>query len=295
MFAKHRKIKESRWSGSVEDAFFRAEVFDRNRILKQPEYEASGRSGKGSYYVLAADIGRKECETAIIVFKCTPQPQGPSLKTIVNIYTLYDMHFEEQAIQIKKLFYKYKARRVVIDANGIGMAIMDDMVKSQIDPDTGDIYPDFGVYNDKDNEYRKYQTTACEFDAIYAIKANAPINTEAHSIVKSWLTSGKIKFLIDERTAKAKLLGTVKGQNMKPEERAEYLKPFTYTSILREEMCNLRQENDGANIILKQANRGIGKDKFSALEYGLYYLKEEEDNENKKRKKFNAKDWMLMN
>lgn len=57
--------------------------------------------------------------------------------------------------------------------------------------------------------------------------------------------------LIDERAAKAKLLGTKVGQNMKPEERAEYLKPFTLTSILREELMNLREENEGVNIILK--------------------------------------------
>ena len=53
---------------------------------------------------------------------------------------------------------------------------------------------------------------------------------------------------------------------------------------------NLREENEGVNIILKQANRGIRKDKFSAFEYGLYYIKFEEENK-KRRKKFNAKDW----
>jgi hypothetical protein len=31
---------------------------------------------------------------------------------------------------IKKLFYKYKARRVVIDGNGIGGGLIDDMVIS---------------------------------------------------------------------------------------------------------------------------------------------------------------------
>ena len=77
---------------------------------------------------------------------------------------------------------------------------------------------------------------------------------------------------------------------MSPEERAEYLKPFTLTSILKEEMMNLREENEGVNIILKQANRGIKKDKFSAFEYGLYYTKLEEDKK-KKRKKFKASDW----
>lgn len=81
---------------------------------------------------------------------------------------------------------------------------------------------------------------------------------------------------------------------MRPEERAEYLKPYTLTSILREEMLNLREENEGTNIILKQANKGIKKDKFSALEYGLYYIKQEEDDK-KKKKKFNAKEWILFN
>ena len=81
---------------------------------------------------------------------------------------------------------------------------------------------------------------------------------------------------------------------MTPEQRADYLNPFTLTSILREEMLNLREENEGVNIILKQANRSIAKDKFSSLEYGLYYIKLEEDKK-KKKKKFNAKDWVFMN
>ena len=37
---------------------------------------------------------------------------------------------------------------------------------------------------------------------------------------------------------------------MKPEERAEYLKPFTLTSILKEEMMNLREENEGVKILI---------------------------------------------
>ena len=57
---------------------------------------------------------------------------------------------------------------------------------------------------------------------------------------------------------------------------------------------NLREENEGTNIILKQANKGIKKDKFSAFEYGLLYIQNEEDNK-KRRKKFNASEWMFLN
>ncbi len=63
---------ESRWSGSVEDAFFNGEVFDRNRILRQPEYESSGRSSKSTFYVISVDVGRKGCDSVICVIKVNP-------------------------------------------------------------------------------------------------------------------------------------------------------------------------------------------------------------------------------
>lgn len=285
---------ESKWTGTVAGAFFNGEVFDRSRKLLKPEYEASGRSSNSSYYILSVDVGRKGCESVVTVFKVIPQSMGAAHKSLVNIYGFSDDHFEDQAIKIKSLFYKYNARRVVIDANGLGIGLIDFMVKSQTDPKTGDVYPDFGVYNDDELYYKKFRTADTEMDAMYLIKANAPINTEAHANAQSQISSGKVQFLIDERIAKTKLLGTAKGKKMTLEERAEYLKPFTLTSILKEQMLNLREENEGINIILKPANKSIPKDKFSSFEYGLYYIKQEEEMK-KRPKKFNAKDWVFMN
>lgn len=285
---------ESEWSGSVEDAFFRAEIFDKNRVLNQPEYEYSCRSTKTAFYVISADVGRKECDTVACVFKVTPQATGAAIKTLVNIYVLHSEHFEDQAVFLKKLFYKYKAKILIIDGNGLGVGLVDFMVKSQVDPETGEFYPDFGVDNDEDGKYKKYKTVNTEHNAMYIMIANAGINTEAHANVQMQMSSGKIKFLIDERVAKAKLMATKRGSEMTPEERAEYLKPFTLTSILKEEMMNLREENEGVNIILKQANRAIRKDKFSALEYGLYWIKQWEDSKKSKRR-LSMKDFMFMN
>ena len=274
---------ESEWSGDAENAFFSAEKFDKYRVLLQPEYEYSGRSNASAYYVLGVDVGRKGCTTEVCVFKVTPQAQGTSLKTLVNLYTWDEEHFEDQAINIKRLYYKYKARKIAIDANGLGIGLIDFMVKSQIDPETGELLPDFGVDNDDEGFYKQFKTGETELDAMFLIKANAPINTEAHSYVQTQLSSGKIKFLIDENQAKVKLMSTKKGQAMDNDKRAEYLKPFTLTTILREQMLNLVEENEGVNIILKQSSKGIKKDKFSAFEYGLYYIKQEEDRKKKRK------------
>jgi hypothetical protein len=54
----------------------------------------------------------------------------------------------------------------------------------------------------------------------------------------------------------------------------------------------LVEENEGVNILLKQSNRSIKKDKFSAFVYGLYYIKKEEEKK-RKRKRFNISDMMF--
>ena len=280
---------ESEWSGDAENAFFSAEKFDKHRVLLQPEYEFSGRSSKSAYYVLGIDVGRLNCTTEVCVFKITPQVQGAALKTLVNIYTFDAEDFEVQAINIKRLYYKYKARICSIDANGLGVGLIDFMTKVQIDPESGDELPPFGVEGgtseDILEQYKKIKGPGVEENALYLIKANAPINTDAHTYVQTQLSSGKIKFLIDEAQAKVKLMSTKVGQNMDNDKRADYLKPFTLTTILREQMLNLVEENEGVNIILKQSNKGIKKDKFSAFEYGLYYVKQEEDRKKKRRSK----------
>ena len=243
---------------------------------------------------MGIDVGRIGCTSEVMVIKVTPQVQGAAIKTLVNLYSYEAEHFEDQAIHIKKLFFKYKARTCAIDANGLGIGLVDFMVKTQIDPETGDTLPPFGVENDDDGLYKKFKTDETIKDAMFLIKANAPINTEAHAYIQTQLSSGKIKFLIDEREAKIKLMSTKIGQEMSPDERAEKLMPFTLTTVLKEQMMNLVEDNEGVNIILKQNNRGIKKDKFSAFEYGLYYVKLDEERK-RKRRSHNIADFMFMN
>ena len=276
---------ESEWSGDAENAYFSAERFDKHRQLLQPEYEFSNRSAKNAYYVISVDVGRKGCTSEVCVFKVTPQVQGTSLKSLVMLYSYEDEHFENQAIYLKRLFYKYKARTLVLDANGLGIGLVDYMVKAQMDPESGEVLPDFGVINDDEGFYKKFRTGNTELDAMYLVKANAPINTEAYVYCQSQMNSGKIKFLIDEQQARVKLMSTKVGQNMSQDKRNEYLQPFRMTSILRQQMLNLVESNEGVNIILKQSSKGIRKDKFSAFIYGLYYIKLQQDRKKKKGKR----------
>lgn len=127
---------------------------------------------------------------------------------------------------------------------------------------------------------------------MYIMKANTPLNSEMYAYCQTELRNGRLKFLIDDNVAKNKLLAQEQGKKMSPVQRAEYLKPFIETTMLKSQMTNLIQETENVNIILKQSSRKIKKDKVSALIYGLYYCKMQEGSR-KKRKSRDLSKMML--
>lgn len=287
------------WAGDAENAYYSSEAFDKCRVLQLPEWEYSERSTKTSYYVLGVDVGRLGCTSEVAVIKVVPQINGPSLKSLVNFYSMEAKDFEEQSIKLKQLYYKYRARTIAIDANGVGAGLVDFLTKTQIDPETNEELPPFGVeggnHDDAAAPYKNVKGDGVIRDALYLIKANLPFNSEAHTYLQAQIVNRKIKFLIDEREAKMKLMDTKRGQHMKEEDRIGRIQPYVLTSILKEQMMNLKEDSEqGAlNTRLKQISKKIPKDRFSALEYGLYYVKLQEDN--KKRKRINMAKLSLFN
>ena len=73
---------------------------------------------------------------------------------------------------------------------------------------------------------------------------------------------------------------------MKTEDRIKRLMPHELTTKLFEEMSNLRLRKSGLDIVLEQINARFPKDKYSALAYGLWRIKElEEESYQRKRRR----------
>lgn len=166
---------------------------------------------------------------------------------------------------------------------GIGLA--DEMIKEQYD-EFGEYYPPYGFTND-DNYLLIQPKDAVKI--LYGIKANGPLNSKIHSNAYSRLQSGLVKFLISEQEAKTHLMATQKGQKMTVMQRIERLMPHEMTSKLFEEMANLRLKRTGnsTDIVLEQINSRYPKDKYSSFAYGLWRIKEiEEESAKRKRRRF---------
>lgn len=284
---------ESVWAGTSEEAFFNGDNFDKYRELNDPEFSSSGRGNGKHYYVFGVDVGRNGCQTVITVWKVNPQKNGVGIKSLVNIITYDSEHFELQALEIKRQYLKYYPKYIAIDGNGVGFGLVDFLTIPSTDRESGEEYPAFGVANDEKRIYSKIDTGGNVIkDVLWIVKANTEINSEGYTNIVTQMGSGKLRFLLEERIAKNKLLDTKRGKTLSVEQRVDELKPYVLTSILKEELLNLAQKPDSKHFDLMRINKSIQKDKVSAMMYGLYVIKQIEDKE-RRRKRGSVTDMMF--
>ena len=96
-----------------------------------------------------------------------------------------------------------------------------------------------------------------------------------------------VRFLIKEQEAKNALMSTQVGQKMSVYKRVERLLPHEMTTKLFEEMANLRLKRTGnaTDIVLEQINPRYPKDKYSSFAYGLWRIKEIEEEHTKRNRR----------
>lgn len=244
------------------------------------------------------DVARYAANTAVMVFKVLPE-KNRFKKDIVYTEVIHGANYiTEQAPRLKKLIQLYHPKEIVMDGNGPGIGLLDAMVLPSIDSKTGEQFPPYYVFN---NEYHLPPELKSEVNEpqahlnaiIYDIKAGASNDDLIHSNFFAQINNGSISFLANERVVKDKLLNTNKGKKMSLYDRRVFLLPYEMTSRLMDELNNLKLKPTGVQNQFKveRISRSIEKDRFSAVEYGLYRIKYYEDKDFQKRKKKDIKQY----
>ena len=282
------------WLGGSEESWFDFQKLTKYRKIKNPEWYQKFKEEKNVFYLISVDVGRLHDQTVACIWRVNIR-DNKYYSTLVNLFVLgrqaESKTFTQQAIDLKHLIEVYNPLEVVIDCNGLGVGLADEMIKTQLD-ETGKELPAYGFFNNDD--YKKIQPREAA-QILYSLKANGPLNSKIHSNAYSRINGGLVRFLISEQDARAALLATKIGQKMTTEDRIRRLMPHELTTKLFEEMSNLRLRKSGLDIVLEQINARFPKDKYSAFAYGLWRIKElEEENYKKIIKRGNGKKRQLV-
>lgn len=277
---------QSEWTGTSDNSLVQLDDLLEARVIKKAEHKSTNE--KGVEYVLSYDVSRSEgkqnANCVLVVTKIKPRGDGTYQKHVVNLFSFEGTHFLEQARFIKKKVNEYNASIIVVDSNGAGKGLVDILVTEC------DENPSYSVVND--DRYNKYKQEN-SVPLIYSLSSNTKENkaSDIHNVFVNMISNKKVKLLVSESQAKAESERKVKDH----EDFAKLLMPYTMTDLMCEEIMNLEYKQAGNQTQVKQISRSINKDKFSALEYGLYYIYLiEKKNQIKKRESVDVSNFIMI-
>ena len=254
---------ESKWVGGTDNC-----LIDINKLLELRTLTHSELKGDGkSEYMISVDVARSSKtsnnQTSISIGKIRRDRKNLVKKVeIVNLINLPNgLNFTGQAIEIKRIrerFNTFGNTLVVVDQNGLGAGLVDELGHIHIDPLDGKEYPAWSTVN-TDEEPDEPEFVEC----IYGLKAQG-INSE---IIVNFINAFEGK--------KVELLTKIDQNDFKGE--GNYLDnpsiAHIQTDLFIEEVANLQLETlSGGKLSVKQNTKALDKDRYSSVAYLLYVI-----------------------
>lgn len=253
-----------RWTGSSSNALVNINALMACRTLNAPVFEYEKISDE---YYFGVDVARSENkmnnQSSVAVIKVVRNKEDDRIMhmDLVNMFHIPNyISYTKQAIRVKKLAERYNPKMVVCDGNGLGSGLIDELLKINIDRETG-------------KEYRSWNTANTE---------NEPEERDAPEIVYDLKSSGCNNKIISTfmdviEARKLRLLRRQTEVEISLTNEKDYEKdvvPFVETDRFFEEVANLKVKTQEKALKLEKVVSKIDKDRYAACAYCLYYIVE---------------------
>ena len=259
---------EEKWVGAVDNQLVDIKSLLKIRTLTEPVYNNVDSKRK---IILGVDVARSantnNNKTIISVLELHHANNGLIRQMdLINMYLVTNqLNFTVQACLVKQIQQQYKAKVIVVDTNGLGKGLLDELLKPNVDIQTGDTYPAWDTINGEiKSDYK---------DAIELVFA---LNSQERDIK----TGGRINnsvivnFIACVEGQKIRLLEERRDNEFDITDIQEYLKfaPYEQTNALVEEIANLKIKHlTNGEVTVERVLNKIDKDRYSSLAYALWW------------------------
>lgn len=256
---------ESRWVGCADDALVDINKLMNCRSLTLPQTKYNSLEEE---FYLGVDVARSQNssnnQSSVAVAKVIRTKDKTKIVSIdiVNIINIPNiMNFTAQACKIKEIQRMYNAQVVIVDGNGLGAGLVDELLKESFSPITKESLGCWDTIND---------------DNIPEISGSPKIvfNLKAQSVQSKVVTT----FIDMVDSGKLRLLEKRQDNDFSDRENEDFynkVAPFIQTDCLFEEIANLKLKHLGnGGVTLEKVVKKMDKDRVSATIYVLWYINE---------------------
>ena len=275
---------ECLWWGEAENSFFKYAELENARKISKAMYPAEiyhEISDKLISYeekepdeirIVTMDVAvmsskkNKNDASAIFVLRLKPNDKGQYVRETIYGDSYEGGHSRSQAMILRRLYEQFQCDYIVLDANGVGMAVYDNLVDDMTDEMTGEFYPALTCMNDETMAEHYKGAAPNPKKAIYTVKASQKWNTQCALSLRDCIRRGKLRLLITEDAFTEEMEKNKAWNNLSPEHQLELKMPYIQTTLLINELINLEYSINGNEIKMKETGTNR-KDRYSALSY----------------------------
>ncbi len=290
---------ECKWLGATEGGLFQFDDINKTRVIEKAFYAPNlllnqaamdvPKKKNGEVRILTADIAlmssRKNDNDATSIFlNCMlPNKSGRYTSNFVYSENIEGMSAQDQALKLRRYFDYFNCDYIGVDCRGVGLPLVDLLMRDMYDPETGETYPAISCCNNQEIASRCSDKNAKK--VIQAIMGSSQFNSDVAIGLRSGFQQGRIHLLQSEYGCEDQLRKIYKGYDkMSPTERAALQMPYINTGLAVNELVNLGYETVN-NVIKVKEKSGCRKDRYSSLSYNYYIAQQVERSMEKKNKK----------
>lgn len=277
---------DSLWFGEGKSDIIKYSDFEKNRSIRKAVYpydnsEFIGVKNKpkpikyksGCFGVLSVDLAissKVDSDNTVFHYFEVSENANGYKRELKYSETLNGKNHKDIDLRIKQLWYDFNISYIAIDAQTIGLAVLDELGTTTYDELRDMEFPAFKSYNDEDYANRALDKNA--MSNLFTINANVNLNDLMIRDISAVLRAGKIKFLTNENEFRdMKTQQDDKYMLLPAEERVKQELPHVQTNLMINESINLEIEVVNGKIKVKEVGRNR-KDRFSALIYGNWLI-----------------------
>lgn len=281
---------ECLWWSDTDGGLYSHEDISRNRVLRFPFYPSSTtpsisdkriripKKAPHEKRILSADIAlmassstRDNDAASLFINFMTPSSGTKYISNIVYTENIEGVRADDLALVIRRRFNEFDCDYLAIDAKGLGLPIVDLLMKDMEDPQTGLSYCALSCCNNDEIAARCASYGAPK--AIWAIMGSAKFNSDCALGLRESFRQGSLRLLLSEYDCDDELAKLPGYSKLSTAEKVDLKMPYVHTTLLENELIGLTYEAKD-NVIRVQERSGARKDRYSSLSYNIYVAKE---------------------
>lgn len=294
---------EALWYKTNDHSFFKPSDILPLRTLEYAWYPPSSEEyvthknkdmSKKPYYlkpivkdemrVISCDIalmdsknGKNNDNAIFTLFRCLPKNEN-YIAEVLHQSAYEGAKAKELALYIKRLYYDAQCEYIVLDVQGNGLSVLDELAEPTVDTERGETYPPLKAMNE--DRYADRCGYANAQKCIFCVAGNQKLNHEIATQLKTSFQNKTIRLLKNQMEAEDFIEGYA---TMSPQEQANKLLPYIQTSLMQNEIICLEYEIKQSYIRVYETGKNR-KDRYSSLSYGNYFIRLQEKKLKKKKK-----------